>query len=131
MCYSLWCNAPTMLPAGLDVQHNNPPFPKVSDHWLPVSIPIVFKYSTTSFLHLSRGLPVSPYSLQCSRYKLFWHSLVLHSSSMTTPSQSEGGEISPTRCNNCVFFIHNGFTLHVSGDNLTHHQEYNAVYGHR
>ena len=40
------------------------------------------------------------------------------------------GEISPTRCNNCVF-IRNGFTLHVSGDNLTHHQEYNAVYGHR
>ena len=29
------------------------------------------------------------------------------------------------------FFIRNGFTLHVSGDNLTHHQEYNAVYGHR
>ena len=28
------------------------------------------------------------------------------------------------------FFIRNGFTLHVSGDNLTHHQEYNAVYGH-
>ena len=40
------------------------------------------------------------------------------------------GEISPIRCNNCVF-IRNGFTLHVSGDNLTHHQEYNAVYGHR
>ena len=40
------------------------------------------------------------------------------------------GEISPTRCNNCVF-IRNGFTLHVSCDNLTHHQEYNAVYGHR
>jgi len=40
------------------------------------------------------------------------------------------GEISPTRCSNCVF-IRNGFTLHVSGDNLTHHQEYNAVYGHR
>ena len=30
-----------------------------------------------------------------------------------------------------AFFIRNGFTLHVSGDNLTHHQEYNAVYGHR
>ena len=40
-------------------------------------------------------------------------------------------EISPTRCNNCVFYIRNGFTLHVSGDNLTHHHEYNAVYGHR
>ena len=26
-----------------------------------------------------------------------------------------------------AFFIRNGFTLHVSGDNLTHHQEYNAV----
>ena len=32
-------------------------------------------------------------------------------------------EISPTRCNNCVFILRNGFTLHVSGDNLTHHQE--------
>ena len=33
-------------------------------------------------------------------------------------------EISPTRCNNCVFILRNGFNLHVSGDNLTHHQEY-------
>ena len=33
-------------------------------------------------------------------------------------------EISPTRFNNCVFILRNGFTLHVSGDNLTHHQEY-------
>jgi len=33
-------------------------------------------------------------------------------------------EISPTRCNICVFILCNGFTLHVSGDNLTHHQEY-------
>ena len=33
-------------------------------------------------------------------------------------------EISPTRCNNSVFILRNGFTLHVSGDNLTHHQEY-------
>ena len=33
-------------------------------------------------------------------------------------------EISPTRCNNCVFILLNGFTLYVSGDNLTHHQEY-------
>ena len=33
-------------------------------------------------------------------------------------------EISPTRCNNCVFILRNDFTLHVSGDNLTHHQEY-------
>jgi hypothetical protein len=29
------------------------------------------------------------------------------------------------------FFIRNGFTLHVSGDNLTHHQEYNSVYSDR
>ena len=28
-----------------------------------------------------------------------------------------------------AFFLRNGFTLHVSGDNSTHHQEYNAVYG--
>jgi hypothetical protein len=33
-------------------------------------------------------------------------------------------EISPTRCNNSVFILRNGFTLHVSGDNLTHRQEY-------
>ena len=33
-------------------------------------------------------------------------------------------EINPTRCNNCVYILRNGFTLHVSGDNLTHHQEY-------
>ena len=33
-------------------------------------------------------------------------------------------EISPTRCNNCVFILRNGFTLHVSGDSLIHHQEY-------
>ena len=33
-------------------------------------------------------------------------------------------EISPTRCKNCVFILRNGFTLHVSSDNLTHHQEY-------
>ena len=33
-------------------------------------------------------------------------------------------QVSPTRCNNCVFILRNGFTLHVSGDNLTHHQEY-------
>ena len=33
-------------------------------------------------------------------------------------------EISPTRCNNCVFILRNGITIHVSGDNLTHHQEY-------
>ena len=33
-------------------------------------------------------------------------------------------EISPTRCNNCVFILRNGFTLHVSGENLAHHQEY-------
>ena len=33
-------------------------------------------------------------------------------------------EISPTRYNNCVFILRNGFTLHVSGDSLTHHQEY-------
>ena len=30
----------------------------------------------------------------------------------------------PTRCNNCGLFFANAFTLHVSGDNPTHHQEY-------
>ena len=28
-----------------------------------------------------------------------------------------------------AFILRNGFTLRVSGDNSTHHQEYNAVYG--
>ena len=37
-------------------------------------------------------------------------------------------EIIPTRCNNCVYSSQ-WFTLQVSGDNSTHHQEYNAVYG--
>ena len=36
----------------------------------------------------------------------------------------KSSEISPTICNNCVFILRNGFTLHVSGDNLTHNQEY-------
>ena len=35
-------------------------------------------------------------------------------------------EISPTRCNNCVFILRNGFTLHVSIIRSTY-----AVYGHR
>ena len=33
-------------------------------------------------------------------------------------------KIIPTRCNNCVLFFANAFTLHVLGDNPTHHQEY-------
>ena len=33
-------------------------------------------------------------------------------------------KIIPTRCNNCVLFFAYAFTLHVSGDNSTHHQEY-------
>ena len=33
-------------------------------------------------------------------------------------------KIIPTRSNNCVLFFTNAFTLHVSGDNPTHHQEY-------
>jgi hypothetical protein len=41
------------------VQLNLPQFPTISDNWLPVSIPSVFKYSSNSFLHLSRGLPIS------------------------------------------------------------------------
>ena len=28
-----------------------------------------------------------------------------------------------------AFILRNGFNLHVSGDNSTHHQEYYAVYG--
>ena len=36
-------------------------------------------------------------------------------------------EISQTKYNNCVFILRNGFTLHVSGDNLTNHQEYFVI----
>ena len=39
-------------------------------------------------------------------------------------SDFSSSEISPTRCNNCVFILRNGFTIHVSCDNITHHQEY-------
>ena len=39
-------------------------------------------------------------------------------------------EISPTRCNNCVFYSQWLYST-CFGDNLTHHQEYNAVYGQR
>lgn len=45
--------------ADLGVQYNIPPLPTVSDHWLPVSVPIIFKCSANSFFHLSRGLSVS------------------------------------------------------------------------
>ena len=46
--------------------------------------------------------------------------------SAVTPVHRMGysSEISPRRCNNCVFILRSGFNLHVSGDNLTHHQEY-------
>ena len=44
-------------------------------------------------------------------------------STLSHQQQLSSSEISPTRCNNCVFILRNGFTLHVSGDNLTHHQE--------
>ena len=37
-------------------------------------------------------------------------------------------EIIPTRCNNCVYSSQWLYS-NVSGDNSTHHQEYNAVYG--
>ena len=29
-----------------------------------------------------------------------------------------------------IAFLFSAMALHVSGDNLTHHQEYNVVYGH-
>jgi hypothetical protein len=55
----------------------------------------------------------------CFHRRLFFNLIFLVPSIMLYSS-----EISPTRCNNCVFILRNGFTLHVSGDNLTHHQEY-------
>ena len=32
--------------------------------------------------------------------------------------------------NATIAFLFSAMDLHVSGDNLTHHQEYNAIYGH-
>ena len=73
--------------------------------WLPVSPAVTRKRSATCLLRYGLNLIfVVP-------------SIMLHSS-----------EISPTRCNNYVFILRNGFTLHVSGDNLTHHQEYTMLY---
>ena len=59
----------------------------------------------------------------------WWNTLLpsmgtTHNTSFVHLSVLCSSEISPTRCNNCVFVLRNGFTLHVSGDNLTHHQEY-------
>ena len=52
------------------------------------------------------------------------HSIIDDGCQKQTVIHWHSTEISPTRCNNCVFILRNGFTLHVSGDNLTHHQEY-------
>ena len=40
-------------------------------------------------------------------------------------------EISPTRCNNCVFILRNGFTIHVSVTISPIIRSTYAVYGHR
>ena len=49
-----------------------------------------------------------------------FHENMIYSRSL----KQNGSEISPTRCNSCVFILRSGFTLHVSGDNLTHHQDF-------
>ena len=54
-----------------------------------------------------------------TNWRIFFNLIFVVPSNMIYSS-----EISPTRCNNCVFILRNGFTLHVSGDSLTHHQEY-------
>ena len=73
---------------------------------------IAFLFSAMGLLYMFR-VTISP--ITKSTYAVYGHYC---------------GEISPTRCNKCVFILSNVFTLHVSGDNFTHHQEYNTVYGH-
>ena len=53
-----------------------------------------------------------------------WRQHILLTYHFNLNNSIHSSEISPTRCNNCVFILRNGFTLHVSGDNLTHHQKY-------
>ena len=62
--------------------------------------------------------------LQYADSRAMTTNLKLNSWLQYNKSTNYSSEISPTRCNNCVFILLNGFTLHVSGDNLTHHQEY-------
>ena len=83
-----------------------------------------FKFSKTAILFVicctSNHAAIWPPSPVCIR------SYKVDSFLYSTLSKTNGhcSEISPTRCNNCVFILRNGFSLHVSGDNLTHHQEY-------
>ena len=57
-------------------------------------------------------------------YKYNLSTVHITSYKASNKEEQYSSEISPTRCNNCVFILRNGFTLHVLGDNLTHHQEY-------
>ena len=78
---------------------------------LKVSITVQIKFQRNLIINPVRQIPKQIRSMGILIFVV--PSIMLYSS-----------EISPKRCNNCVFILRNGFTLHVSGDNLTHHQEY-------
>ena len=76
---------------------------------------------------------------KCHRSFLFKHILLIQILTFTifqgmnlifvVPSiMLYSSEISPTRCNNCVFILRNGFTLHVSGWSRQHDTEQGSDY---
>ena len=85
---------------------------------------LIFPYSPPQMRRLSHRRTNFPFPVL---YKFLSSIISYHIrrySISLQPSDLYSSEIIPTRCNNCVFILRNGFTLHVSGDNLTHHQEY-------
>ena len=89
-------------------------FPRLYLCFLKVASYFIFSYKYWSFL-VSRKL------LSC---RVRWYRLRIAFIFVVPSIMLYSSEISPTRSNNCVFILRNGFTLHVLGDNLTHHQEY-------
>ena len=85
-------------------------------HKIIASKSVPFSIHLKSALHIFLNVLQTNYCLEIS--------IVYFVRSFHPNLETHSSEISPTRCNNCVFILRNGFTLHVSGDNLTHHQEY-------
>ena len=79
--------------------------------------------STALYRYCSYG-PLWPVVGWTSLYRVIHKSLRDFRTRLRNNQDRYSSERSPTRCNNCVFILLNGFTLHVSGDNLTHDQEY-------
>ena len=90
---------------------------------LPIHIKAVYPILAAFLNPPAPPLVISQWSaLHYTSYPgLFWGLAYLYTQVPTPPYCIE---ISPTRCNNCVFILRSGFTLHVSGDNLAHRQEY-------